>query len=376
MSATDEPVDLLFVGHEATRTGAPLMLLYFLRWLREHTDLRFEIVLLKGGPILDDFAAVAPVTTWDGAGAQGLSPGAHAAPTVYCNGVRSTLVLPHLAAHPTGRTVITHVHELEGGIQMSLPEMASLESMFRLTDHWVVASDLVGRNLIDRHGVDAASVARHYEFIDVANFAPDPRPAVERSQLLEGLGIPAEALVVGSMGTVEWRKGPDLFLALAVLLAKHPVAPVHLVWVGADPARPETEWLGRDLERLGLGDRVHVVGIDDTPARWLASFDVFALTAREDPFPLVCLESSLLEVPIVCFDNTGMVEFADDGRYGYIVPYLDIEAMAEQIVGLLDDPGRRAEVGARAAAHVRSSFDVSVGAPRLHAELEGWRRDG
>lgn len=371
----DEQIDVLFVGNEASRTGAPLMLLYFLRWLREHTDLRFEVVLLVGGPLLADFEAVAPVTLWGGEGAGDLPGAAHTAPTVYCNCVTSIRVVPHLAELPTGRTVITHLHELEGGIQMSLPNPADLAFLLERTDQWVAASDLVARNLVERHGIDPALVARHYEFIDVDAFAPSARPSGEAVALRDGLGIPADALVVGAMGTSEWRKGPDLFLVLAALLAGSS-REVHLVWVGADPDRRETAWLGRDLERLGRDDVVHFVGVDDTPARWLAMFDVFVLMSREDPFPLVCLESSLLGVPIVCFDNTGIAEFAGDGRHGFIVPYLDVEAMAGQVARLLDDSMLRSAVGERAAARVREAFDVSIGAPALFADLQQWRRDG
>ena len=36
MSEEPRPPDVLFLGHEASRTGAPLMFLYFLRWLRDH----------------------------------------------------------------------------------------------------------------------------------------------------------------------------------------------------------------------------------------------------------------------------------------------------------------------------------------------------
>ena len=67
VAGTGQP-RVLFVSHEATRSGAPIMFLHFLRWLRANTSLSFEILLLAGGPLADDFAAVAPTTSIEALG--------------------------------------------------------------------------------------------------------------------------------------------------------------------------------------------------------------------------------------------------------------------------------------------------------------------
>ncbi|HYF45475.1 MAG TPA: glycosyltransferase [Acidimicrobiales bacterium] len=390
--------DVVFCGHDATRTGAPLVLLYFLRWLREHTDLTFEVVLVDGGPLVDDFRALAPTRVLaelrDHAvsralGRAGLSRLAATARsvqarvllrrlrkvrTVYCNSISSVQVLRMLGRAP-GRVVISHIHEMEGAFRTLGPVLRDF--LLAETDHFIAVSDLVRTMLTDTFGVDPARVSRHYEFIDVAGFLAS-RPEHERVEdLRKECGIPEDAWVIGAVGVTQWRKGPDLFLLLAQILARRPAErEVHLVWVGADPNEAETMWLRHDIELGGLADRVHLRGVDDRPARWFALFDVFVLTSREDPFPLVCLESSLAGTPIVCFDNTGMVEFADDGRCGVVVSYLDIEAMADEVLALLADPERRRAIADRAAAKVRADHDIPSSAAALHAELEAHRARG
>src|SRR5436190_21945294 len=52
---------VLFVSQDARRTGAPVLLLHFLRWLRTNTNLDFEVVLRRGGELSAEFAALAPV---------------------------------------------------------------------------------------------------------------------------------------------------------------------------------------------------------------------------------------------------------------------------------------------------------------------------
>ena len=53
---------VLFVGHEASRTGAPILLLHLLRWLKQNSGMQFEILLREGGALEGDFAALAPTT--------------------------------------------------------------------------------------------------------------------------------------------------------------------------------------------------------------------------------------------------------------------------------------------------------------------------
>src|SRR5947207_11489643 len=52
---------VLFVSQDARRTGAPVLLLHFLRWLRTNTSIDFEVVLRRSGELSSEFAALAPV---------------------------------------------------------------------------------------------------------------------------------------------------------------------------------------------------------------------------------------------------------------------------------------------------------------------------
>jgi hypothetical protein len=60
---------ILFVGHRADRTGAPILLLHLLRWLRENTELCFELLLLKGGDLEPEFRKLDSQLSFIGHGA-------------------------------------------------------------------------------------------------------------------------------------------------------------------------------------------------------------------------------------------------------------------------------------------------------------------
>jgi glycosyltransferase involved in cell wall biosynthesis len=379
---------VVFVAHQASRTGSPAVLLTFLRWVRDHQDLDFEVLVWRGGPLVEDFAEVGPTTVVQAAGTRSLGRvvdtpslpslvrrtgrtaravrlrrrlgGLADARLLYLNSAESGQLLRFV--DPPGAGVISHVHELDRALRTSMPEPDHRRHWLDRTNRFVAVADCVAENLTRNHGIDPSRVERHYEFVDVARMS-GPSPDASGA-LRDRLGLPPDARIVGASGTREWRKGFDLFLQLARSLG-HRLGEgmVHLVWLGGDDTGPEAARLTADLAQLDMAN-VHAVDTVDDPRDWFAAFDVFVLTSREDPFPLVCLEAGLLGRPVVAFDCGGMTELLD-GTNGLIVPPLDVEAMAEAVAGLLRSSERRRDLGARLDRDVRARHDVSVAAPAL-----------
>lgn len=52
---------ILFVAHEAHRTGAPIALLNFLRWVRQAGSTDIAVMLGTDGPLVERFGEPAPV---------------------------------------------------------------------------------------------------------------------------------------------------------------------------------------------------------------------------------------------------------------------------------------------------------------------------
>lgn len=389
----DRSVDaprVLFVSHEASRTGAPMMFLHFLRWLRANTDLSFEILLLAGGPLADDFARIAPTHHIEALGRGSASyveagivkagfPGVadrvkvgrgrrsvdhlRGFDALYLNSTTSAIALRILPEIPP--LVVSHIHELGSAFNYWFPHRDRQE-MLSATDWFVACSDGVAVNLVGGYGVATDQVSRHYEFVD----PPVVDPFRART-LRDELGIGPDAFIVGGAGAVIWRKGPDLFLqAAAALLRTHPRLDVHFVWVGGGGDEPIP--IETDVAKLGLEGRVHFVGEIADPGDLFSNFDVFCVTSREDPYPLVMLEAASLAVPIVSFANGGATEFSKTGRgldAAVIIPYLDADDMGETVGTLLEDPDRRHALGRRGQARVLNEHTVKVAAPRLHADL-------
>jgi glycosyltransferase involved in cell wall biosynthesis len=178
--------------------------------------------------------------------------------------------------------------------------------------------------------------------------------------LLE-MGIPASHIEVLSNGVdpvdlpgVEHEDGRVLFVsrmerekgaldAVTVMQALTEAdTTVHGVLVGggslaADVRRAAQSSRGR-IEYLGALDR-------EALNREYARAAVVLMPSRFEGLGMVALEAQAAGTPVVGFDVDGLRDAVGVG--GVLVPAGDMAAMREAVLRLLDDPGRRAEAGAR-----------------------------
>lgn len=368
---------LLFVSHDATRTGAPIVLLRFLDWMkRKVPTLPFRIILRRDGALRPDFEALAPTQVWPGSGSLSLVSRARNSlqcrklvrdlarsrvRLIYSNTVTNGRVVSYLSR--LGCPVITHAHELEHVICNGVGR-EEFENVLGQTHHFVAVSDAVRRNLTDCHNVDPCKVSLVHEMIDGAGATA--APVDQRQRLLISLGLRADARIVMASGTADWRKGADLFIHLARhIYERFQTRRIYFVWVGAQADRLEAERRQFDLAKLGLAERVIFTGEVKNPLEYYALADVFAVLSREDPFPLVMLEAGSIGKPIVCFASSGGAEEFVAGGCGIAVPYLNIPALAEAVLSLMSDEPQRSLLGRAAAQKVGENHVVDVLGPRL-----------
>lgn len=386
---------LLAVAHETTLTGSPMNLLHFLRWVRAETDTDVHTLVLRDGPLRQWFEPLGEVTLLDGwalpsllgsvqAGLQHLGSSRAWKPVaaarlvpqlrplgrfdlVYLNSLPSVAVLPYLAEPGA---VVAHAHELRVAYR-TWRQPRDVELFTRRPDRWIAASGAVRDLLVDEVGLPAERVRVHHEFIDARGIAARVVDGRDVERCRQAYRIPSDAAVVVGAGTVDWRKGADLFVQLACEVRRRRPEPVHFVWVGGDLRSPDFERVRSDLERTGA-DHVHFVGVREDPIPWFSLADAFALTSREDPFPLVALECAALGIPIVTYRNGGMpelLEAAGPAAASGVVDHLDVAAMAHQVGALLDSDRLRKQAGDEVRERVLAVHDVAVAAPHLWADL-------
>jgi len=166
------------------------------------------------------------------------------------------------------------------------------------------------------------------------------------------LGLPPDALVVGTVGRLVWQKGHAHLLAAAGRLAGALPGARYLV-VGAGE---EEQRLRAQAQQAGLGDRVVFAGYrQDIPAL-MAAMDIFVLPSRRENMPQALLEAMAMARPIVSTASIGVREVVEDGVTGFVVPLGDVDALADRLMALARDAELRERMGAGARARIRNGF--------------------
>jgi len=363
-------------------------MLRLLHWLRDHTGLQLHVLLRGSGELQRDFASVAsvfivPRLPWIPAGilrrlsgetkvrqledlllrcrVRRLRPA-----LIYANTITNTREVAALA--PLGIPILCHVHEMEYWIrhELGLNLAAAAVPFIR---RFVAAGPAVARGLERTLGIDA-------QRIDVVDVFPLSLPPA-REQLPElrnaarrALSLTDDTFVVGACGTVDWRKGADLFLAIARAFARLAGdRRCRFLWVGGPVEGKFFAQLQHDLAHSGLSGLVAFVGPVPAADQYYAAMDAFVVTSREDCGPMVMLEAAGYNVPILCFDGSGGAPgFVAEGA-GIAVPYLDLQPMAEALLALADAPLRREQLGAQAFKRLRERHDADTQCAELCAAM-------
>lgn len=187
---------------------------------------------------------------------------------------------------------------------------------------------------------------------DLETLRPPPSAAVELFR--RNVGLPDDRLVVGGIFRLGPEKRPFLWLDVARKVADA-MPDCHFLMVGDGPLRAEAEAYG---EKLGLGHRLHMVGVrDDIPAV-LAALDVFLLTSAVEGLPNVLIEAQALGIPVVTTPAGGAPEAVADGRSGRVVLGVSATALAAAVLDLLGDVSLRHLYGTEGRVWVEERFGV------------------
>jgi glycosyltransferase involved in cell wall biosynthesis len=257
-----------------------------------------------------------------------------------------------------GRRVVANVHHpLDVDMRTGVAHVASVrEKVKRIAWYPWHMQRFVGRRLdglISGSNASAALIERlwslpHgsirtiYDGVDVARFRAK-RPHETQ---------PGTLLFVGN--AEDYNKGIVYLLRAMAMLPARTNAHLYLVGgpAGAQRVAPD------EIARLGIGDRVTVVGrvTDDELAAWYRRASLLVSPSLYEGFGLPAAEAMASGTPVVATDAGALPEVVADGETGVIVPAADAPALADAIASLLDDAERRARLGAAGAERVHALF--------------------
>jgi glycosyltransferase involved in cell wall biosynthesis len=152
------------------------------------------------------------------------------------------------------------------------------------------------------------------------------------------LRLPVDARIVLSVGRLSKEKAQADLIGAMLEVKRRCDFPVALVIVGDGP---EERRLQQVSSRLGIADRVHLVGYKDDVSPYYEAADVFALSSYNEGSPNVLLEAMDAGVPIVATAVGGVGEMIRHGEQGWLVRSGDVQGLARGIVALLENPELR-----------------------------------
>lgn len=216
----------------------------------------------------------------------------------------------------------------------------------------------------------------------IANAVDVERLAVGDASGLRGeLGIPEEAFVAASVGSLIRRKGHDVTLR-AVATARTTGADVRLLICGDGE---EEDALRALAAELGITSSVYFLGLRrDVGAVLRDAADVYLSAARDEALPLNVLEAQWAGLPVIASDIPAHHEALLPGTTGVLVPGEQPAGFADALLALHADPALRDAYGATGQTLVAQRFSMPayVGAfESLYGELlatppaaHGWVR--
>ncbi|MCI1193126.1 TIGR03088 family PEP-CTERM/XrtA system glycosyltransferase [Calidifontimicrobium sp. SYSU G02091] len=234
--------------------------------------------------------------------------------------------------------------------------------------HYVALSRDLQQYLVDKVHVPPQRITQIYNGVDTQRF----HPSAAGPEPIEGCPFdPARHWLVGTVGRMQTVKDqPTLARAFVRALELQPALRerLRLVMVGDGPLRAPCEAV---LTDAGVRELAWLPGErTDVPAV-MRGLHAFALPSLAEGISNTILEAMASGLPVLATNVGGNADLVDEGATGWLVPAADVEAMAQALVRLAQDPAHAAAMGraGRAAVEARFSLQAMVEAyQRVYAD--------
>lgn len=185
-----------------------------------------------------------------------------------------------------------------------------------LTSGIITVSEYLAEEVSSRGGKNIVTIYNGQSPISFANRNHS------RQEFRKQWGIPADALVLGTIGRLHPTKGQTTLIKAASLLhSKYPN--IHLLIIGEGPLHQSLE-----LELQNTAIPYTLTGYLPKANKALPAMDLFVLPSISEGMGLVLLEAMQAEVPIVANAVGGIPEVIRDGIDGLLVPPGDVHKLA------------------------------------------------
>lgn len=223
----------------------------------------------------------------------------------------------------------------------------------RRTDAIIAVSEALARHLAGAVVHDPSRIAVIPNGIDTRRFCRFPVEA----GIHQELGVPANTVVIGSIGRLDPIKRFDVMIdAFALLLRDNPLPNMPVLVIAGDG--PERARLASLIAQRGLTGRAHLLGWRDDVHALHATFSLFTMSSRSEGTSIGLLEAMSAELCPVVTDVGGNPAVLGEGLRHRLCRAEDARALADAWRAALVDRDRRLADGAAARSRVREAFSL------------------
>lgn len=226
----------------------------------------------------------------------------------------------------------------------------------RFSDKIIAVSKAVRRSMIEGGTSPKQVVTLPNGIEDI----PILTAAEKAETLAEFGGKPGEYAIGMAARLEEVKDHGTLLLAAEKVLEKR--RDVRFYIIGAGSLRAALEGQAKEL---GIAENVIFTGFLQDVERMEAALDIAVITSKQEALCLSIIESMWAGVPAVGTDSGGVSEVIRHGETGYLIPVGDSGALAERLLELLADDGKRREMGAAAREYVRKEYTAEKMTKRM-----------
>lgn len=364
----NQKLKLLFLSHDSSISGAPLLLLNLIKLIKSKDCYEFSIVVKRGGKLdklfidAGDAIILKPENYQVNKSLVGKIKDyilylfrlnavislAKKSDILFSNTITNGRLLRKLKGKVP---ILTYVHELES-VMRFFDAHGDTTLALQFSKALCSPTKAVTQNLEINHSIKIDSIFQlNYYFEPIQSRLLDSKPE-KRKSFFQRYNIPQDKFYVVGIGSAVLRKGIDLFITICSII-KDKDPDIHFVWIGDFLEKELKAQMEKKIALNCLQSNFTLTGFIPSAPDLLLPFDILTLTSREDPYPLVVIEAAILGIPTISFPGTGGINdfIADDA--GFIVDELSADSMAQKIIELkqnsliLKEKGNNAQVKAK-----------------------------
>lgn len=263
-----------------------------------------------------------------------------------------------LHTHLSKATIIGSV----AGKMMGVPVVSTVHGMnkkytYMMADRVVTVSEAARQHLV-KQGLPEERVKAIYNGISGEAFANRPSRTVAR----EKLGLPREAIVLGTVSRAEKAKG--IFDCISALAELRKFDPRYLyAFVGDGNHLAELKAFA--IEQ-GVQDHVRFAGFQEDIAPWLAATDIYLFPTKQEAFGISLLEAMACRLPIVTTRVGGVPEIVDDS----CAEFIDVDSSAQlvnAVTALVANSERKDAIAEAGYKRFHERFTIEVSAAKMES---------